>query len=137
MAAILQLPESRLLGQPERRWRAAICLGLPLAVGVAPVLMSLGNLPLCAFRQLSGLPCPLCGGTHACAALLQGDFLAAWQANPGVLPLLAVAAVHAGVLAFEAVSGRRMGTPRFWSWVWASAGTILLVAWALRLLGHI
>src|SRR5450631_4181107 len=137
MAAILQLPDSRLLGQPERRWRAAICLGLPLAMGVAPVLMSLGELPLCAFRQLSGQPCPLCGGTHACAALMQGDFLAAWQANPGVLALLAVAAVHTGVLAFEAVSGRRLSTRRFWSRVWAGGGAILLAAWALRLLDHI
>jgi len=99
--------------------------------------MSLGKLPVCAFRHFSGLPCPLCGGTHACAALLHGDLLAAWQANPGVLVLLAVAAAHTGVLAHEALSGRRHDTGRFWSLAWAGGGAILLVAWGLRLPGYL
>ena len=137
MKAVREVSEYRLLSQPERQWRAATCLGWPLVLGGAPVVMSMGKLPLCAFHQLSGLPCPLCGGTHACAALLQGDFLAAWQANPGVLPLLAVAAVHTGMLAGEAWSGRRLGTQRIWSWAWAGGSAILLAAWGLRLLGQI
>ena len=106
-------------------------------MGAAPVLASLGSLPLCAFRQISGHACPLCGGTHACAALLSGDLSAAWQANPGVLPLLLVAAVHSILLAREALAGRRLGTPRWLSWAWAGSGVILLGAWNLRLLGQI
>ncbi len=130
------MSEGILLSYPQRQWRAAICLGWPLAMGAAPVLASLGNLPLCAFRQLSGHPCPLCGGTHACAALLSGDVSAAWQANPGLLPLLVVAAVHTLLLAREALAGRRLGTPRWLSWAWAGSGVILLGAWNLRLLGQ-
>lgn len=133
----MQSPESRLLGQPERRWRAALSLGLPLAIGAVPVLMAFGDLPLCAFRHVTGQPCPLCGATHACAALLQGDLLAAWQANPGVLPLLAVAAAHAGVLVFEAASGRRLLARRFWLGAWTGAGVFLLLAWGMRLSGYI
>lgn len=137
MKAFQRMSEDRFLSHPERQWRAAICLGWPLAMGATPVLMSLGDLPLCAFRQLSGHPCPLCGGMHVCAALLQGDFFAAWQANPGMLPLMAVAAVHTGMLAREALSGRRLSTQRLWSWAWAGGGTILLLGWGLRLLGYI
>ncbi len=130
------MPEETLPGQ-DRQWRAAICLAWPLAMGAVPVLASLGGLPLCAFRQLTGHPCPLCGGTHACAALLSGDISAAWQANPGVLPLLVVAALHTLLLAREALAGRRLGTPRWLSWAWAGSGVILLGTWNLRLLGQI
>jgi len=39
-------------------------------------------LPPCAFRQLTGVPCPTCGTTHAAVALLEGRPLAAFAANP-------------------------------------------------------
>ena len=125
-----------LLSKPERQWRAAVTLGWPLALGAAPILVSLGDVPLCAFRQLSGRPCPLCGGTHACAALVEGDFLAAWQANPGILPLLAIAAAHTVQLAYEALSGRRLGSWRVGTGMWFGGGTILVILWCLRLLGQ-
>lgn len=125
------------LSLPDRQWRAAISLGWPLAMGAVPVLASLDSLPLCAFRQISGQPCPLCGGTHACAALLSGDVSAAWQANPGLLAVLLVAAAHSIVLAREALAGRRMGPARCLAWAWAGAGAILLGAWSLRLLGQL
>jgi len=32
------------------------------------------DLPLCGFRWLTGLPCPLCGLTHAMFALAKGHF---------------------------------------------------------------
>jgi hypothetical protein len=137
MAVILRLPEITVLSRPERQWRAAFVLGWPLALGAAPFLLSLGDLPLCAFRALSGFPCPLCGGIHACVGLLHGDLAAAWQANPGILFLLAVAALHAAWLAREALAGRSFGGQRFWSSAWASGGAVLLAAWMLRLLGAI
>lgn len=106
-------------------------------MGAAPLLASLGSVPLCAFRLISGHACPLCGGTHACAALLSGDLSAAWQANPGVLPLLLVAAAHSILLAQEALAGRRIVAPRWLAWAWAGSGAILLGTWSLRLLGQL
>lgn len=129
------MAEEIALGAAERQWRATILLGWPLALGAAPLLVSQGAPVLCLFRQLSGQPCPLCGGTHACAALISGDLGAAWQANPGLLPVLAVAAVHTVFLATEALTGRRLGTPRWLSWAWAGSGAALLGAWGLRLFG--
>lgn len=136
MAASQPAPEGGLLGHPERQWRAAICLGWPLAIGAVPLMMAAGG-SLCAFRHLSGLPCPLCGGTHACAALLQGDLAVAWQANPGLLPLLVVAALHTLMLAGEALAGRRLGSRWRWSWAWAGGGMFLLAGWGLRLPGYL
>ena len=120
----------------ERQWRAATTLVWPLALGAAPLLVSLNPVPLCAFRQLTGQPCPLCGGTHACAALVEGNFWAAWQSNPGLMPLLALALVHTMQLAYEAWRGRRVTarwrvSPRWW----VGASAFLLCAWAMRLLG--
>lgn len=124
-----------LLSPPERQWRSALVLGWPLALLAAPMALSLGDLPLCGFRHVTGVPCPLCGGTHACAALSRGDFLAAWQANPGLLLLLALAAVHSVQLGVEAWTGRRVQRWRIGTDAWRAGVVVLMVGWVLRLLG--
>ena len=124
-----------LLSPPERQWRSAVVLGWPLALLGAPVVLSLGDLPLCGFRHLTGVPCPLCGGTRACAALVDGNFFAAWQLNPGLLLLLALAAVHSVQLGFEAWTGRPVQRWRIGADAWRAGLAVLLVGWVLRLLG--
>jgi len=47
--------------------------------------------PACLFRQMTGLPCPYCGMTHACIGALAGDVAGAFAAHP-LWPL--VIAVH-------------------------------------------
>jgi hypothetical protein len=128
------MPESGSLSVADRQWRSVLVLGWPLALGIAPVLVALGDVPLCAFRQLTGRPCPLCGGTRACAALVEGNLAAAWQANPGLLPLLVIAAAHSVQLAHEAWTGRRASAWRVRLPVWIAGGVFLLASWVVRLL---
>jgi len=120
---------------PERQWRLGAGLILPTGVLVAPAFLALGDVPLCAFKHLTGAPCPLCGGIRACAALAQGDVAAAWLLNPGLLPLLVVAALHSSLLLVEAVSGRKLGAPPALVLAWKVAGAGLLLSWLVRLLG--
>jgi hypothetical protein len=47
----------------------------------------------CTLRDITGLPCPTCGGTRAALALAQGNFSSAFGANP----LVAVGLVILGV----------------------------------------
>ena len=57
----------------------------------------------CPWRDLTGIPCPTCGGTEAAVYLARGHWTAAWQTNP-VAPLLVGAvtlwAVWAAAAAF-------------------------------------
>lgn len=54
-----------------------------VAVAVAPHLDRLaGSGRLCLVQAVAGLPCPLCGGTRALAALGGGEFVAAFDWNP-------------------------------------------------------
>ena len=125
-----------LLSQTERQWRSALTLGWPLALFGAPLVLSLGGVSLCGFRHLTGLPCPLCGGTRACAALADGNFLAAWQLNPGLMVLLALAAAHSVQLGVEAWTGRRVVQRwRIGADAWRAGLVVLLAGWVLRLLG--
>lgn len=39
----------------------------------------------CPLREVTGLPCPTCGGTHAAVDLVQGRWLDALRANPLVV----------------------------------------------------
>lgn len=54
---------------------SAACAALALA---APEL----QVPRCGFKVLTGLPCPTCGSTRACLALVRGDLAAAFASNP-------------------------------------------------------
>ena len=128
---------SVLLSPPDRQWRSAMMMGWPLALLGAPLVLSLGELPLCGFRHVTGLPCPLCGGTRACAALANGNFLEALQLNPGLMVLLALAAVHSVQLGFEAWTGRRVQHWRMGAGAWRVGLFALLAGWVLRLVGFL
>ena len=53
--------------------------------------------PGCVFHQVTGLPCPTCGATHAALALAAGDPVGALLWNP--LAALVLGAAWAGGLA--------------------------------------
>jgi hypothetical protein len=57
-----------------------------VSLGAAIILaawLSLGlPTPRCAFRSLTGLPCPTCGATRAAWQFLHGHFLASLLFNP-------------------------------------------------------
>ncbi len=60
-------------------WLAAAASALalrPLWLAAAPILRP------CVFRSVTGIPCPTCGTTRAATAFLDGNFLAAFAANP-------------------------------------------------------
>lgn len=121
-----------------RRLRLAFGLGWPLAMAATPSWLGRGGLGLgCGFRALTGMPCPLCGGTHACAALVQGDWAAAWAASPGALVLLLWLVLLAGQAVVEGAQGRRRVAR--WPWwhpaVLAAVGGGLVASWVLRLAG--
>jgi hypothetical protein len=121
------------LSTAQRQWRVAAA-ALPLvALAAAPRIIALGELPLCAFKHLSGLPCPLCGGLRACAALAQGDVAAALAVNAGLLPLLLVAALHAAQLAAEALAGRALAPAHSFKRAWQLAGGVLIATWLWRI----
>jgi hypothetical protein len=93
-------------GEPPFRLRALdrpplglLFAGAGLIAGAAVLVLHLDRLPFafCAFKQLTGLPCPTCGGTRALGRLAALDLHGAFVMNP-----LAVA--FAGVVALWAMS---------------------------------
>lgn len=123
------------LDAAQRVQRLGMGLAGPLAMAAAPLLLASGLGLGCGFLALTGLPCPLCGGTHACAALLQGDAAAAWAANPGVVGLLLVLAL----LALQWTAEGAVGWRRLRPWPWAGAAAArwvlggLLLSWVVTL----
>ena len=129
-----------LLQRADRALRLALGLGVPLAMAATPWWLRQAGGDRgwgCGFRVLTGLPCPLCGGTHACAALVQGDVAGAWAANPGAMVLLVWLLLAASQAGAEGLGGRRRAA-RWPGWhpaVLAVVGGGLLVSWLARLAG--
>ena len=124
--------------RPEERqlawmWGVAAAGALvlrPLWLAVAP------GLPACTFRNLTGIPCPTCGSTHAAVAFLHGQLAGALAANP-LVALLGLTFVAGGLAApvwaavrapLPSVAGR---LPLWWR---AGAVAVLAANWAYVIL---
>jgi hypothetical protein len=95
----------------------------------APVLRQWAGrrIPMCIFRELTGLPCPGCGSTRAGLAILRGDLLAALAFNP----LMTLALLGVGLwLGVRFATGRlpSVAWPRWWPWLALPAGLAALAA---------
>jgi len=55
---------------------------IAFALGLLAALPSLPDFPLCAYRIVTGHPCPTCGTTHSVWAIMHGRFVDAWYYNP-------------------------------------------------------
>ena len=90
----------------ERRLGLLLAGGgcLPFAAGALmapPGESGPGGLP-CPFREVTGLPCPLCGATRAFALASRGD-ARVWHFNAAWV-VIAAAALLAGILALAAAA---------------------------------
>jgi hypothetical protein len=87
------------------------------ALGAAAVALAAVRIPgrphtLCVFRAVTGLPCPLCGGTTAAVRVGQGRLLAAFAANPVVILGAAVLVLVSTEYGRRAVRSWRALPPR-------------------------
>jgi len=122
----------RRLGDLGLIWGAvaiAAALLTPVATRFAP------DLPGCVFRELTGLPCPTCGSTHAALALARLDLPGAIAVNP-LATLGALVFFFGGAsAAAAALAGRPVPEPRLTGWVPRFAALLAIAGnWAWLLL---
>jgi hypothetical protein len=86
----------------------------------------------CPFHATTGVPCPGCGMTRACAALARGDLATAWHHHPFSFALVALAAAVA-FLPAKVRSGWRAIHPRVRTGILAGTIVLILGLWVHRL----
>lgn len=92
------------------RLRSAATRGVVLlAAAVGLALLHLPGRPrtVCLLRTVTGIPCPLCGGTTAAVHVGRGDLLGGMRASP-VAVLGALAFVAAPLARLPQLSGRAL-----------------------------
>lgn len=130
------LPAQRLHG-PEPAV-AAVGAGILGTAWVLPSLWARGvnPIPPCLFHQVTGLPCPMCGGTRSFAAMAHGDLAGAAHVFPiGPLMFLALVAAVA-YCTWAVVTGRRLQVTmdrRLVRTLSAAVLVVLAVNWASKL----
>jgi hypothetical protein len=95
---------------------------------------------LCAFKQLTGLPCPGCGLTRSLCHAIRGDWSTSVSYHPAGVLLLAALAGGAVWLAVDCVAGRpvaRGARARLIRAGWVSGLAVSLTFWIGRLSGWI
>ena len=95
------------------------------------------GLARCPLRNITGVPCPTCGGTHSAASLAAGQWLAALRANPFVVVALGVFAVWAVYCVIATlIPGLRRGlrlSPTEKMAARILAAVLLVLAWAWQI----
>jgi hypothetical protein len=110
-------------------WGTAVASSLllrPLWLALAPLA------PECPFREITGVPCPTCGTTHAALALLHGHVIASLAANP-LAGLAGIAFLAGGVIA-PLWAARKLPVPELPSplplWARLSLVAVIVANWA-------
>jgi hypothetical protein len=122
---------------------AVIALAWVLEVRDSRVVLPILGVPLpesCGFKRLTGLGCPGCGLTRSVICLVHGNFLGAWDFNPGgYLFFLLIAAqlpyriaqiwrIHCGFAPW-CLTNATLGAA-------CAASTVLFVQWIVRWWGN-
>lgn len=94
--------------------------------------------PFCAFRRLTGWPCPTCGFTRAFVHMAHGEWTPVLHDCPAAIPFFLAAVFAAAALAAGLALGIRIRPGPRWAGraglvVWIAMVTLLLAHWAWRL----
>jgi hypothetical protein len=120
---------------PERLAVTAAAL-VPAALLYPTLHATTGFAPLCPLREVTGVPCPFCGGTTSATALAGGRLSDALAANPFV-PVVAVALAGVLLLVVARALGRA-APPRSWPQdrqrtAALAAGALVAASWVFQL----
>ncbi len=120
--------------QPSHIEFALIYGGLAILLLVAARILPVTQLaPDCAFKAMTGMPCPTCGSTRAVILFSQGHLLSAFRMNPATSAVFVAALVaflcRIVALVFD-LPGMRIGlSDREKNLVRVSAMLALLLNW--------
>lgn len=123
-------PASRL---PRWPWWAVLAVGAWSGLVFTAACLSRYfriDLPMCLFKQFTGLPCPTCGGTRGVLALLGGHVVEGFLYNPLLFGALFLLAAH---LLMRVLFARRLvlqASLRRRALLWIALGGLIVLNWA-------
>jgi hypothetical protein len=95
-------------------------------------------LPSCAFKGVTGVPCPTCGATHALVHFSHGEFIASFAMNPlaAITLFVSIIALPVGLIRlFSPVPNVHFVlTEREHVLIRIAAGVVFLVHWGYLML---
>ncbi len=131
----------RYLDEPERSvYIAEIITMIAIFVLTVTFIILSRNIPFfadlmtCKFKQITGIPCPSCGGTRALISLLHGRIFTSLYYHAAVIYIIVLCVVFFVSQSLRQISKGRIRGLRWHNWYWIVGLIIYIVQYIMKLL---
>ncbi|MGN0394476.1 MAG: DUF2752 domain-containing protein [Coprococcus sp.] len=128
------------LDEPERSLYIAEIITVFAVASVMLLITALSkNVPAfsdittCKFKELSGLPCPSCGGTRAVIYLVHGKIIKSLYYHAAVMYILVLCILFFLTQSIQQLSKGRIKGLRWHNWYWIVGLAIYIIQYILKL----
>lgn len=128
------------LNEPERSiYIAEIITVIALTFLTGLLIMLCRNVPAfadlmnCKFKEVSGLPCPSCGGTRAVICLVHGQILKSLYYHAAVIYIVVLCVIFFITQSLQQLTKGRIKGLCWHNWYWMTGLAIYIIQYILKL----
>lgn len=128
------------LNEPERSiYIAELITVIAITVLTVLFIMLCRNVPVfadmmtCKFKEVSGLPCPSCGGTRAVICLVHGQILKSLYYHAAVIYIVVLSVIFFISQTLQQLTKGRVKGLCWHNWYWIAGLAIYIVQYILKL----
>ncbi|MBP3325800.1 MAG: DUF2752 domain-containing protein [Coprococcus sp.] len=128
------------LNEPEKSiYIAEIITVMAITVLTGLFMILCRNVPAfadmmtCKFKEVSGLPCPSCGGTRAVICLLHGQILKSLYYHAAVIYIVVLCVIFFVSQSLQQLTKGRIRGLGWHNWYWIAGLAIYIVQYILKL----
>lgn len=128
------------LNEPEKSiYIAEIITVMAITVLTGLFMILCRNVPAfadmmtCKFKEVSGLPCPSCGGTRAVICLLHGQILKSLYYHAAVIYIVVLCVIFFISQSLQQITKGRIRGLQWHNWYWIAGLAIYIVQYILKL----
>ncbi len=111
----------------------AVSLFVILFTALCRTVPAFAGMMTCKFKEISGLPCPSCGGTRALSCLLHGQILESLYYHADVIYIVVLGVAFFVSQSLVQLSKGKIKGLKWHNWYWIAGLSIYIIQYVLKL----